>query len=66
MEPGKCYEITRATGTVIRFKLLKYVPERRRLEMMDLSTGSLRSCDHLTDAELESIKPILPDEENQK
>ena len=66
MEPGKCYEITTATGKVIRFKLLNYVPERRRLEMMDLSSGSLRSCDNLSDAELESIKPIPSNERNQR
>lgn len=65
MEIGKCYQLKRITGKVIRFKLLKYTNPDERIEMYEHNGGGFLNLDKLTTDEFESIKQIECDDSNK-
>lgn len=58
MEIGKCYQLERITGKVVRFKLLKYTNPNERVEMVEHNGGGFLGLDRLTPDEFASIKQI--------
>ena len=61
MEVGKFYQLTRSTGKVIKFKLVKFTNDDRGANLgMILDSNCLMEIWAVSEMELKTAKPIEP------